>query len=169
MVEIWKDIEGYEGLYQISSFGSVKSFHKDKENGKLKWLNTHRKGYYFVSLSIHGKNTYPKIHRLVALTFINNPEDKEQVNHIDGDKLNNNVNNLEWMTNQENRDHAVKHRLIARGETMHRSNLTETDIKNIRIRYKQEKISQEKLGKIYGVCQQSITNIINYKTWKHVK
>lgn len=105
MEEIWKDIQGYEGLYQVSNLGNVKSFHKQQEGCILKFChNTF--GYKFVHLhkGKHTKNAV--VHRLVAGAFIENSNNKRCVNHIDGNKFNNCVTNLEWCTHGENNQHA---------------------------------------------------------------
>lgn len=105
--EIWKDIKGYEGKYQISNTGYVKSLdfnHTGKE--KILKNKVNYKGYCFVTLYKENKQYYPRIHRLVAETFIPNPDNLPQVNHIDGNKSNNSVENLEWCTNLENIRHA---------------------------------------------------------------
>ena len=102
MIEVWKDIQGYEGLYAVSNFGNVKNIVSDKTLKKL----PSKAGYLTVALY---KNKIPKrctIHRLVAKAFIPNPDEKETVNHIDGDKHNNIVANLEWATRAENNIHA---------------------------------------------------------------
>ena len=103
MVEIWKPIENYED-YSISNFGNVYS---SKRTRILKPTNT-TKGYIQVHLSKNGKVKNAPIHRLVAKAFIENVDNKPQVNHIDGNKKNNNVTNLEWCTNLENQRHARK-------------------------------------------------------------
>ena len=109
MTEIWKDIKGYEGLYQISNFGNVMSlnYNREKRSQVLKTL-TDSGGYKYVSLSKRATKTPKLIHRLVAESFIVNPDNRPEVNHIDGDKSNNRVDNLEWCTPSENVQHAEK-------------------------------------------------------------
>lgn len=98
MEEIWKDIKGYEGLYQVSNFGRVKSL---ISKGKILFMST-RSGYFIVNLCKKCKRVSKQVHRLVADAFINNPLNKNIVNHIDFDRKNNNVENLEWCTQKEN-------------------------------------------------------------------
>lgn len=95
-MEIWKDIKGYEGLYQVSNCGRIKSFHK-KENGAIIKVAVKR-GYYQAGLRKNGLRKFYQVHRLVAQAFIENKDNLPQVNHIDENKLNNNVENLEWCT-----------------------------------------------------------------------
>jgi hypothetical protein len=105
--ENWKDIDGYEGRYQVSNLGRIKSLNyiKSKKTKIIK-CNRDNDGYYSVVLYKNVKPKRYKIHRLVALMFIENPYNKPQVNHIDACKWNNNVNNLEWCTAKENLRHA---------------------------------------------------------------
>jgi len=119
MSEIWKDIEGYEGCYQISNYGNFKSLKREYfTNGARRFteekilkdrLSTD--GYLRASLSLNGKIKNTTIHRLVAKTFIPNLENKPEVNHIDGNKKNNNFNNLEWVNRSEQMIHAMKNNL----------------------------------------------------------
>lgn len=132
MTEVWKDIEGYEGLYQVSNMGRVKSLERYVQNNlgmqhkleKMKEPSERRRkdglqGYFALQLykDNKGKNCY--IHRLVAETFIENPDHKETVNHINGDKHDNRAENLEWASYAENNRHAVE---IGLNDSKHRRN-----------------------------------------------
>lgn len=115
--EEWRDIPGYEDRYQVSNFGNVRSVdrfveqfgHKNSYKrlmkGRTLILRKQRGGYLLATLTRDGKEKKETVHRLVALTFIPNPLNKEQVNHIDGNKENNCVENLEWCTQSENQKH----------------------------------------------------------------
>lgn len=106
-METWKDINDYEGLYRVSSEGNVFSIRSNKVLKQGKTSKASNGSYYFkVDLCKNGKQESALIHRLVAQAFILNPENKPQVNHIDGNKLNNSVENLEWCTREENQQHA---------------------------------------------------------------
>lgn len=119
--ETWKDIKDYKGLYQISNLGKIKklekrliSYYKDgriyKGYKKEKILKNrlYNNGYYGVVLSKNNKQKNIFIHRILAIYFIPNPENKLEVNHKDGNKQNNDINNLEWVTKSENQKHAFK-------------------------------------------------------------
>ena len=108
MTEIWKDIEGYEGLYKISNHGEVWS---ERKQGLLK-KGKSATGYYKVVLYKNKKHKNFDIHRLVAINFINNPLEKPCVNHMDENKTNNHYSNLEWCTYKENMNHGTRNERI---------------------------------------------------------
>lgn len=122
MEEIWKDIPGYEGLYQASNLGRIRSLahvveyvkHYDdrdvvsKHHFKGKILSQNKSsGYLSCIFSVDGKAVYPLVHRLVASAFIPNPDNKPEVDHIDGDTTNNCVENLRWVTSKENTANSI--------------------------------------------------------------
>ena len=113
--EIWKDIEEYEGLYQVSNLGRVKRLKgKYVSVERILKLCRHTDGYLQVGLCKNGKRKTHKIHRLVAQAFIPNLEKKLEINHIDEDKTNNNVNNLEWSTRKENCNHGTHNERVSK-------------------------------------------------------
>lgn len=100
-MEIWKDIEGYEDLYEVSDEGNV----RNKKTGRI--LKPGKKNdYKFVGLFKNGKSKYRLVHRLVGKAFIPNPDNKPEIDHIDKNRSNNNVDNLRWVDRQENIDHS---------------------------------------------------------------
>lgn len=103
MLEVWTNIPGYTGLYIISTLGNI----KNKRGNLIKfYIDNH--GYKIATLSKNDKKKYIRVHRLVAISFILNPENKPFVNHIDGDRSNNKLDNLEWCTPIENVTHSIK-------------------------------------------------------------
>lgn len=163
---MWKDIDPYKGSYQVSNTGKVFS-HKV---GRLLKQQYSKKMYLNVTLTgpKSTKNTL-KIHRLVAEAFIRNPNNKPQVNHIDGNKENNNSSNLEWVTNQENQDHAwAMGRDRVKGERQWASKLSEKSVVTIRAKYRTGKYTYLDLAKKYNVKMCTIADVITGKSWAHV-
>lgn len=168
----------YDG-YEVNIFGEVRSVDRvciysdgRKFIHKGKTLNQYygRGGYYNIKVSVGGKHKTINVHRLVAETFIENPHNKPQVNHIDGDKTNNNVNNLEWATQSENTQHAYDNNLITvnRGSDAYNSILTDSEVIEIRMRYEIENITHKQLSCEYGVTKGTIGDICRRQRWKHL-
>lgn len=172
--EIFKDIPGYEGIYQVSDNGKVKALSVLKYWGRVKqkrreviFKPTVRKhGYAEVVLYGEKRRNYG-VHRLVAITFIPNPNNKPQVNHIDGNKLNNHVSNLEWATAQEQADHAISLSLVnSVGENNPNSKLTKDQV--LEIRSLKGKFTHNELSKMFNVHPGAIQKIQLRIAWKHI-
>jgi len=164
MQEEWKPIYGYEELYEISSFGRV------KRNNKILKNKNAGNGYKSVVLYKNNIPKYSYIHRLVATAFLENPLNKEDVNHKDSNRENNVVYNLEWCTRKENIQHCIKAGRFnneskgRKGEAQNNSILTEKDVLKIR----SSSLSRKELSKIYGVGTNNIHEILHRNTWKHI-
>ena len=179
-MEKWKDIKEFPN-YQISNYGRVKSLARICKRGNgtgdyykketfLK-LRLDKYGYERIALYNNGRGSQKHfmIHRLVAEAFIPNVDNKPTVNHIDGNKLNNYVSNLEYMTFEENLSHAWKIGLINnKGEKNHLSKMNEKQVLEIRDLYSGNVYSQRKLARLYNVSRGCIVGIIKRKTWKHI-
>lgn len=157
-MEIWKDIEGYEGMYQISNLGRVKSLKMKKEHNEylLKPFKS-KNGYLRVSLSKSNKFKQPLIHRLVAIHFLDNPNNYPEVNHKDENKLNNCVDNLEWCDRKYNvlygtakqRESKTKHKYYIGQYDLNQNLIMKwNSLKEIEINtnYKKNNIQQNCLG-----------------------
>lgn len=107
-MELWKEVEGTNGALLVSNSGRVKSLLRD---GRILKPTQDSKGYLRLRVTIDREKRSYKVHRLVAMAFVDNPDNKPQVNHINGDKTDNRASNLEWVTNKENAHHAIKNGL----------------------------------------------------------
>ena len=107
MLEIWKPIAGYEGLYEVSNLGRVKSFERPNTKGGILKTTKNNRGYHDVSLMKCGKRKHQLVHRLVAIAFCEKPEGTNVVNHIDCNPDNNCASNLEWVTQSQNICHSA--------------------------------------------------------------
>ena len=167
-MEIWREIDNYDGNYQISSYGGVKTTSNEftRKERILSALIT-PKGYHRVRLYKNNKSKFIYIHRLVALYFLPNIDNKEEVNHIDGDKNNNNVNNLEWSTHKENMDHSIVNGLSTQGIKNSHSKLTEIQVIDIFNKAKSG-VSTNDLTKEYNVSKTCIDGIKSKRQWKHL-
>lgn len=179
MKELWKDIKGYEGCYQVSNLGRIKSLDRMTNNQYGEYFMKGRilknsiikdKGYCRVSLNNGNGKISKRVHRLVAEAFIPNPENKPEVNHKDGNKLNNCVSNLEWCTNKENIEHSIRTGLKkhCNGCSNSSSKFTEEDIIFIRKNYKKRDpmYGGVTLARRYSCCPQTIYDIVTKKHYK---
>jgi len=173
--EIWKPIIGYEGYYDVSSFGNIRQLKKIKSNQYSSFIkkdriicNSFLSGYLRVALFKDGIEKRFLVHRLVAENFIPNPNNKPEVNHKFGVKSDNRVSQLEWCTKLENMDHSVITGLSAQGERHPKSKLTDKDVLAIREKYNPVSYSSKKLSQEYNICLRNIQSIISRKIWKHI-
>ena len=169
--EIWRDVTGYEGLYHVSNLGRVKSLHNNKEYILKPRRGKKGKGYFDVSLCKNGKHKTFRLNRLVALAFVDNPENKPEVDHIDTNKTNNRANNLRWVTSAENIAHSIENGLYKSGAECSWAKLTEDDVRYIRKVYtpKHPEFGKIALARKFGVCTMTIYNITSGKRYKNVK
>jgi hypothetical protein len=162
MEEIWKDVIGYEGIYQVSNLGNIKSVYVDKTLSPP--INQY--GYLYHGFRKNKKRNNILIHRVVAIAFLDNPNLKPCVNHKNGIKTDNRVENLEWVTYQENMNHSVFNNLCAKGEKIAQSKLTELQVSEIREKYKNQKMTYLNLASEYNVSFSLIGQIIKNNIWK---
>ncbi len=172
-MEIWKYIPGYEGLYEISNFGRVKSLPKRNRPGKTIILKPtmDTQGYLYVSLYNLNKQKTVRIHPLVANNFVDGKTKlKSQVNHVDGTKENNNSSNLEWVTGSENMLHAVAMGLLStkKGEENPASKLTKINVKEIRKLYSTGLYTQRFISNKFNISFSTIHLVVRNKIWKSV-
>jgi len=164
MKEKWRPVVGYEDLYAISNLGRL---HSNRAERVMKPAPDND-GYYKTMLCRDRHRLSVSIHRLVAQAFIPNPENKKQVNHIDGNKQNNCVENLEWCTQKENIHHAFKIGLRPVGEDRVYSKLDNSGIRLIKL-LRGRKIPMQSIGVILGVSYTTISGVIHGRSWKHLK
>ena len=158
-----KRIHGYEELYTISNYGDVFLV----KNGQKRKTSMTKTGYVLITLSRYAVKKTFLLHRLVAEHFVPNPENKSEVNHIDGNKLNNKASNLEWVTREENQKKAIETGLI--NSFSNRCNaFTEEQIHFIRELYSLG-YSQSKLSRMFSVANSTIRSIVTYKTYQDKK
>lgn len=190
MKEIWHDIEGFDGKYQVSNLGRVRSF--AYKNERILSLQKLSGGYFGVCLSKENKRHTYLIHRLVASAFIPNPQNKKEVNHKNGKKSDNMVDNLEWATPKENMQHALQNGLLktvikpmldgwqnkkeeiikkviqrSAGENSPNHKWTNHQIMQIRKLFR-EGIKVCEIARKYKVHHSTISSIVKGKAWKHL-
>jgi hypothetical protein len=161
--ETWFPIFGYEKLYEVSTLGRVKRLPSGLySDGHILKLKPAKGGYLQVGLCKNSKVYNAKVHRLVALTFLLNLDGTKQVNHIDGDKENNNVDNLEWVTPLENTTHAIKIGL-RKSKPKPPVKLSNKQINEIRLILQSKELNYREIAETYNVSKTLIWQIANNK------
>lgn len=177
MNETWKDVVGYEGIYQVSDMGRVRRVKGDKGTLLGKILKPHLRGtitkYPAVMLYQGSSETRKRffVHILVAMAFLGPIPEGYEVNHKNGDKTNPRLDNLEYMTHSENFIHALTVLGVGPDNSGSRNGqavLHESDVLKIRELYATEQFYQRELAAQFGVSQSVITDIVNFRKWKHV-
>ena len=176
--EYWTDIPDYEGYYQISNHGNVRSLDREtispikakrKHKGKVLTPFMNSTGYYYVTLSNSDSRKNKRVHCLVAKAFLSNPKNKRTVNHINGNKSDNSLCNLEWATDSENHTHAFKTGLKELcGVAKKDRKLTNTQVLEIRKLIEQGRLTQKQIGKMFNVYRTTISDIKLGKRFKNV-
>jgi predicted XRE-type DNA-binding protein len=174
--EIWKPVPGFDGRIEASNFGRIRSKDKMKRirdgrmafhAGRIFKANPDRNGYPVVNV---GLKSHALVHRLVALTFLPNPEGKPEVNHKNGVRNDNRLENLEWVTGSENTFHAfrvLRRRKVSQpGEAHHNARLNEELVKDIRVLCKH--LSHEQVAGMFKVSRGQVSRIARGAAWRHV-
>lgn len=175
-MEHWREIPGYEGLYEVSSLGRVKALAR-VETTKAGWSRNKNErilkqtpdktGRFYVDISNTDGRTRWYIHRLVLTVFVGPCPEGMEACHNDGEYTNNDVANLRWDTHQNNLRDKCKHETMIRGQDHKRAKLHEADIPRIRELVKVG-LTQEKVASLFGVSRRLIGGIVNKKKWAHI-
>lgn len=195
--EEWRPVVGYEGLYEVSDAGRIRSLDRevplrirlsDRPSGERRFSDGPKgtkqvqgriisgdtmRGYHRCTLYAHAKGSRKSVHRVVAEAFLPDPGPPPPigywtVNHKDGNKANNRVSNLEWMSCAMNRYHAIHNGLHARGVRTRTAKLEPNDVVEIRERYAQGHVSQMALARTFGLDPSTVRAIVYGHSWKHV-
>lgn len=171
MTEVWKAIPGYEGVYEVSDLGRVRSLERIDamgrvQQGRMKSAPIGSHGYPFVSLGLAGKATCELVHRLVLLAFVGPAPPAHECRHLDGNRSNCVLANLRWGTRFENCADKLLHGTENIGERNGTAKLTVTAVRDIRERYARGGVSQKAIAADYGVSQPVIGKVVRGITWK---
>lgn len=159
--ELWKSVVGYEGYYDVSNTGKIR---RTKTGKVLKPYISN--GYCLVDLRMCGKRKYYRIHRLVAFTFIGlPPTSKHEIRHLDGNKQNNNSENLLWGTRKENEYDKIRHNKTNRGQRNGRSKLTKKQVEQIRKLLLKGDLLQRQIANMFNVTRMTISDIKGKRSW----
>ena len=180
MEEIWKDVQGYgeyDNYYEVSNLGRIRS--KDRTTvgkcgrrfpfkGQIIKPCLTRCGYHVLNLRFDGKKQGVLVHRVVVKAFLTPEEGKTQVNHIDGDKTNNKLSNLEWVNASENKLHAIRIGITKPKKGENSTFVKLKDEQVLKIRYEHKDLTQKEIGDLYGVSRATVYMIRKNKIWTHI-
>ncbi|HNC58467.1 MAG TPA: NUMOD4 motif-containing HNH endonuclease [Leptospiraceae bacterium] len=171
-METWKDIKGFEGVYQVSDAGSVRRLvskirRNTLENPRILKQKTDRDGYKEIHLWNKGSVKFIRVHRLVLNAFYGECPIGFQTAHLDGSKDNNRIENLMWVSPQENTDQKIAHGTWTHGDQCHTSKLSIGDVRSIR-EMRRNGLSLWTIGRRFGVTAQAISAILRGISWAHV-
>lgn len=169
--EQWLDIPGYDGIYQVSNFGNVRRIIVKDSIRRERMLSVtgRSRGYPIVGLTLNGVQKVCRVHRLVMLAFESECPAGMVVNHKNGNKLDNRLINLEYVTYSENIRHACNLNRHNTGANHHLTKLNEDMVREMRELYAGGQTKQVDIAKQYGITQASLSYILNRKSWKHVE
>jgi hypothetical protein len=163
--EKWKDIPGYEGKYQASNIGRLKNILKGNiVSGGINKANGYRYAYL---MGLDGSKRNHRVHRLIAMSHLANPKSLPYVNHKDGNKVNNNIDNLEWCTAEENCQHALENGLVPSGEKHHYAKLTSEEVEAIR--RIGDILPSRRVAKMFGISKTNVLDILNGNIWAYAQ
>jgi Trp operon repressor len=172
MSEKWLPVVGYEDVYSVSNFGKIRREkpYKSTKVGRILVGGKNPQGYSIFGLYKNGTRHYMALHTIVTNAFLGQRPKDKVVNHKDGNKLNNNIQNLEYVTVKENNDHAKNTGLLRplRGEDKVEAKLTEKNVKQMRSDYLNKIKSQKELTQEYGISIACVSRTVNRKSWQHI-
>lgn len=168
--EIWKAVPGYEGWYDVSNFGRIRSYH-NYGNGRRREPRMIRAtkdcfGYLQITLCLQAIHEQKKVHQVVASAFLPKGGVGMQIDHVNGVKTDNRADNLEWVTPKENTLRSVALGLKPSGERHWNHKLTEQDVSDMRELYSTGKCSHRKLGEMFGVSHNTVGRIVRGEGWR---
>jgi hypothetical protein len=169
--EFFVPIQGFEERYKISNKGVIISFNRKSLQNNPDKMNPYidTVGYRSVSLHENGKPKYMRLHRLLCIHFLPNPNNYPFVNHKDGNKLNSCLSNLEWCTAKQNLNHATEMGLINnRGEGSFHAKLKNEDVIELRRLRSEDKWTQLEIAKKYNISRRHVSDIVNRVCWHHI-
>lgn len=176
-IEEWRPVVGFEERYHVSSKGRIKALsyryvNKGNKNTtiteKIRVPVINKHGYLMIGLSGSNGRVFKQVHRVVATAFIPNPFGKKFVNHLDSNRGNNLIENLEWVTRKENMEHMVKAGRSSSGSLHRSAKLDWAKVLTIRTLSSASKMSMREVAKKYNISHQAISQCVKNKTWRNI-